>query len=242
MTHIIAIANQKGGVGKTTTAVNLATALARGLTGTHYKVLLIDADSQANATSVFLTPAFTLGDADGMPTLYEVLVDRIDPHQAITSIPLPDPHGGTLDLIPAHIRLARAEWELMGAIQREGRLSGAIQRLGNDYDYIIIDCPPSLGLLTINGLMAADWVIITAEPGTFSLIGIALLQESMREIQAINKLALLGIVLVRQDRTTETQHALDELKHYYPDKLLSPVPERVAIRKAHAQGRDIFDF
>lgn len=201
MTHVIATANQKGGVGKTTTAVNLASALARGLTGTKYKVLLIDIDSQANATSVFLTPSFTLGSDTDVPTIYEVLVDQIDPHDAITTVELQGNNPGKLDLLPSHIRLTRAEWELVGAIRREDRLSGAIRKLAGEYDYVFVDCPPSLGLLTINGLMAADRVIVTAEPSAFSLIGITLLNDTIREIQEINNLELMGIALVRQDHT-----------------------------------------
>ncbi len=242
MTHIIAIANQKGGVGKTTTAINLATALARGLTGTQHKVLLIDIDSQANATSVLLTPEFTLGDNAEIPTVYEVLVNQIDPHEVIITVELAGESPGKLDLIPSHIRLARAEWELVGAIRREDRLSTAVTRLVGEYDYIFIDCPPSLGLLTINGLMAANQVIITAEPSAFSLMGIALLNDTIREIRNINNLELLGVALVRKDNTTETRYTLEELMTHFPDNLLPAIPDRVAIRKAHAQGHDIFGF
>lgn len=242
MTKIIAIANQKGGAGKTTTAINLATALARGLTGTQHKVLLIDIDSQANATSVLLSPAFTLGDNGEIPTVYEVLVEQIDPRKAITTIKLEGENPGELDFLPSHIRLARAEWELVGAIRREDRLSGAIRKLIGEYDFILIDCPPSLGLLTINGLMAADWVIITAEPSTFSLMGIALLNDTIREIQTINNLKLLGVALVRKDRTTETRHTIAELEAHFPHELLPTIPDRVAIRKAHAAGQDIFRY
>lgn len=242
MTEIIAIANQKGGVGKTTTAINLAAALARGLTGTKHDVLLIDIDSQANATSVLLSPEFTLGDNSDTPTIYEVLVNQIAPHQAIVPVELPGEHSGTLDLLPSHIRLARAEWELVGAIRREDRLSGAITQLIGKYEYIFIDCPPSLGLLTINGLMAAEWVIITAEPSAFSLMGIALLTDTIHEIRTINHLELLGVALVRKDNTTETRYTMKELAVHFPDNLLPAIPDRVAVRKAHAQGQDIFQF
>ncbi len=242
MTHIIAIANQKGGAGKTTTAINLAAALARGVTGTRYKVLLIDIDSQANATSVLLSPEFTLGDNAETPTVYEVLVNQLDPHQAITTIELQGETTGKMDLLPSHIRLARAEWELVGAIRREDRLSTAIKKFTGEYDYVLIDCPPSLGLLTINGLMAADRVIITAEPSAFSLMGIALLNDTIYEIRNINNLELLGITLVRKDHTTETRHTIAELEAHFPHNLLPSVPDRVAVRKAHARGWDIFRY
>lgn len=242
MTTIIAIANQKGGAGKTTTAVNLAAALARGLTGTRHSVLLIDIDSQANATSVLLSPEFTLGDNIEVPTVYEVLVNQIDPHEAITTVQLDGENPGRLDFLPSHIRLARAEWELVGAIRREDRLSAALTKLIGEYEYVLIDCPPSLGLLTINGLMAADRVIITAEPSTFSLMGIALLNDTIQEIKNINGLALLGVTLVRKDHTTETRHTIVELEAHFPHNLLPAVPDRVAIRKAHAQGLDIFAY
>lgn len=250
---IIALSNQKGGVGKSTVAVNLAGALARGLTTLQkttsppngYRVLLVDADPQANATAVFLTAKFTLGPIEETITTYEVVVRDAPARAAIRTIELAangDYPRATLDLLPSHIRLARAELDLVGILRREDRLADALKQIKKDYDYIIIDCPPSLGLLTLNGLMAANQVIIPVEPGYFPLIGLGLLQDTIASVARINKLSILGVVPTMVSRTVETRETVEALEHVFGKKILPAIPNRVAIRNAHAAQTDIFGF
>ena len=245
---IIAISNQKGGVGKSTLAVNLTGALARGLgspTPDQTKVLLVDADPQANATAVFLTAQFTLGPLENTATTDEVVVHNAPVQNAVQTLAL-EGHGlyppASFDLLPSHIRLARAEMDLIGVLRREDRLADALKELKNDYDFIIIDCPPSLGLLTLNGLMAAKQVLIPVEPGYFPLIGLGLLQDTITSVARINNLTVLGIVPTMVSRTVETRETLEALQQVFGDKILPAIPNRVAFRNAHAAQTDIFGY
>jgi chromosome partitioning protein len=246
---IIAISNQKGGVGKSTVAVNLAGALARGL-GTversPFRALLVDADPQANATAVFLTARFTLGPLDeNTITTYEVIVQDCPASSAIQSVELTangEYPAARLDLLPSHIRLARAELDLIGVLRREDRLADALKSVEDNYDFIIIDCPPSLGLLTLNGLMAANQVIIPVEPGYFPLIGLGLLQDTINSIAKINHLKILGVAPTMVSRTRETRETIEALQGVFGDKILPAIPNRVAVRNAHAAQTDIFGY
>lgn len=248
MTRIIAIAMQKGGTGKTTCAINLAAGLARGVgQGDPQRVLLVDIDPQANATAVFLSPKFTLGPPDETITTYEVLVNQIPAPDAVRTIELiPNDRlnlpATTLDLLPSHIRLARAELDLLGVLRREDRLAAALRRLGDTYDTIIIDCPPSLGILTLNALMAAQEVVIPVEPGYFPLIGIGLLQQTIDDVSQINDLHLSGVIPMMQDRTVEARETIELLQQMFAERLLPSIPSRVAIRNAHAAQMDIFGY
>lgn len=251
--RIIAVSNQKGGVGKSTIAVNLAGALARGIgrpaavsKEPPYRVLLVDADPQANTSAVFLTAKFTLGPIEeSATTIYEVIVQEVHPRQAIRSIELP-PNGdypaATLDLLPAHIRLARAELELIGVLRREDRLSSALRKLDDLYDFILIDCPPSLGMLTLNGLMAAQQVLIPVEPGYFPLIGLGLLKDTIADVARINQLQMMGVIPTMVSRTIETRETIEALEQMFGDKVLPAIPNRVAIRNAHAAQTDVFGY
>ena len=246
---VIAISNQKGGVGKSTVAVNLTGALARGLGGsssnTLPKILLVDADPQANATAVFLTAQFTLGPIENTATTYEVLVEDAPAGSALKTIELSangDYPAATFDLLPSHIRLSRAELDLIGVLRREDRLADALKTIKNNYDFIIIDCPPSLGLLTLNGLMAANKVLIPVEPGYFPLIGLGLLQDTIASVAKINQLAVLGVIPTMVSRTIETRETIEALEQVFGDRILPTIPNRVAIRNAHAGQTDIFGY
>ena len=248
MTRIYAMAMQKGGTGKTTCAINLAAGLARGVgKGVPQRVLLVDLDPQANATAVFLSPKFTLGPTGTVMTIYEVLVNQVHPDEAIQEVRLEaNERGGfapaILDLLPSHIRLAQAELDLLGVLRREDRLSATFRRLRQNYDTIIIDCPPSLGILTLNALMAADAVLIPVEPGYFPLIGIGLLQQTIDDVAQINDLRLAGVIPTIQDRTVEARETLAALEQMFGDRVLPSIPARVAIRNAHAAQMDIFSY
>jgi chromosome partitioning protein len=248
--RIIALSNQKGGVGKTTVAVNLAGALARGVSRANGnqppRVLLVDADPQANTSAVFLTAEFTLGPlAEEVTTSYEVIVREAPIRRGIRTVELAangDYPAATLDLLPAHIRLARAELELIGVLRREDRLASAIHSLTGEYDFVFIDCPPSLGMLTLNSLMAATQVLIPVEPGYFPLIGLGLLHDTISDVARINGLQILGVIPTMVSRTIETRETVEALQQMFGDKIMPSIPNRVAIRNAHAAQTDIFGF
>jgi chromosome partitioning protein len=193
---IIAVANQKGGVGKTTTTANLGASLAmRG-----QRVLLVDMDPQGN-----LTAAFGQSAREG-PTVAEALMDR--------KVPLPilsvqESSGTAIDIVPASLGLATAEASLMNKLGRELRLRDQLGTVSDRYDFVFIDTPPSLGLLTINALVAAHKVIIPTEARFFSLQGLQMLQESIEEILYLNpKLQVLGIVLSKYDRRLKEERTV----------------------------------
>lgn len=246
MTRIIATANQKGGVGKTTLAINLSGGLVRA--NPNNRVLLVDADPQANATAVMLGIPFAAGPRSEAETMYEVLVKELPAIDAIHRIELAGDADsksavGELDILPSHLDLASAELELVNIFERERRLRRALEPIQDMYDYIVIDCPPSLGLLTLNALMAANEVIIPVDPGIFPVIGLNLLNRTVEMVRQSNpSLQILGVVPTLQDRTALSRDTLDQLRQAFGNKLLPAIPRRVSIGEAHAAGQDIFIY
>lgn len=229
MGTIISIANQKGGVGKTTTSVNLGA----GLAYLGKKVLLVDIDAQGNATT-----GVGIDKAAIEKCVYNVLVEDEDIRTIIQPTAVKD-----LDILPATIQLAGAEIELVPTISREIRLKRALQPVRDEYDYIIIDCPPSLGLLTINALTASDSVIIPVQCEYYAMEGLSQLLNTVRLVQKhLNKdLAIQGVLLTMLDaRTNLGLQVIDEVKKYFRDKVYrSVIPRNVRLSEAPSHGKPI---
>ena len=230
MGKVIAIANQKGGVGKTTTAINLAASLAV----LEKKVLIIDADPQANTTSGL---NFSPTD-DQKRTLYEVLMGEIDIHDALIQTEIASMH-----MIPSHINLVGVEIELVEAPNRESILKQKLDTLRNEYDFIIIDCSPSLGLITVNSLTAADSVIIPVQPEFFALEGLGKLLQTIRLVQdePNPNLSIEGFVVTMFDgRTKVHNQVLGELKEHFKDMVFETIIQRnIRLSEAPSHGKPI---
>ena len=230
--HVVALANQKGGVGKTTTAVNLAGELARR----NQRVLLLDCDPQGNATT-----SLGIAKRDLKATTYEVLMGLSSAVDAIRSTGRPG-----YDIIPTSEHLAGAMVELTSVEAREWQLAQAIKPLEGMYDWILLDCPPSLGLLTLNGLCAASHVLIPLQCEYLALEGLAQLKGTIDRVhEHLNpRLSILGVVMTMYDgRTNLAQQVVEEVRRHFPKRIFNTlIPRSVRVSEAPSYGQLLFEY
>lgn len=227
MKNIFSFCNQKGGVGKTTSVVNVATVAAK----LGYKTLIVDLDAQANATS-----GLGIDKPEIEFTTYQLLVENSDPAPLVKKTEIDN-----LDLIPSNVDLSGADLELMNHDSREFKLKKQLERLRSSYDFIIIDCPPSLGLITINALVASDYIVIPLQCEYYALEGLSQLIRSYQLIQKnLNpNLEIGGVLMTMADfRTNLTQQVIEEVKSYFKEKVFENiVPRSVKISEAPSFGK-----
>lgn len=232
MVKKLAIVNQKGGVGKSTTAINLGAALAEE----GRKVLIVDIDPQGNASS-----GLGVDKTEVEYSIYDLLLEGVDFSEVIISVA-----DSNLDIIPANIDLAGAEIELVSQISRESRLDKALQGDIDSYDFILIDCPPSLGLLTLNALTAADGVIVPIQCEYYALEGLGQLLETIKLVQnnLNSRLELEGVLLTMYDsRTNLSDQVADEVKKHFSDEIYQTViPRNVRLSEAPSFGQSIISY
>lgn len=232
MGKIIAVTNQKGGVGKTTTAVNTAAGIAK----LGYKVLLIDTDPQGNATSGVGVDKRTV-----KYSAYSIMVDDIGAKEAVVHTEFEN-----LDVIPSSIELAAAELELADFEHREARLKNALSAVKTEYDYILIDCPPSLGLITTNALCASDTILVPIQPEYYALEGLSQLIATVRLVKRKYNpyLDIEGVLLTMYDgRLNLTQQVVQEVKKFFPKKVFATViPRGVRLSEAPSFGMPVMYF
>jgi chromosome partitioning protein len=227
MGKVVAVANQKGGVGKTTTAINLAASLA----ATEHPTLLMDIDPQANCTS-----GIGIESSEVDPSIYEVLIGEVDATDAVMTTEMP-----FLDMMPSHINLVGAEIEIIDETQREKLLSAALPRVRRKYDFVVIDCPPSLGLLTLNSLTAADSVLIPVQAEYFALEGLGQLLNTIKIVrQHLNpELEIEGVLMTMFDtRLRLSNQVADEVRRYFGERVFETIVKRnVRLSEAPSFGK-----
>lgn len=232
MAQIISVANQKGGVGKTTTTVNLGACLA----SLGKKVLLVDMDAQGNATS-----GVGIRKPDVTRDIYDVLVNELP----IDEVTLTTEHEN-LSIVPATLQLAGAEIELTSMMARESRLKGSLAEVSSQYDYILIDCPPSLGHLTINSFTASDSILIPVQCEYYALEGLSQLLNTVRLVQKhFNpELEIEGVLLTMYDaRTNLGNEVVEEVRKYFREKVYETIiPRNIRLSEAPSHGKPIIDY
>jgi len=229
MVKIITITNQKGGTGKTTTTVNLSAALAdKGK-----RILIVDADPQGNATS-----GVGVNKSELDVSVYDVLLQKATVQEALIEGVYPN-----VDIVPCNINLTGAEIELVGALSRETRMRKALEPIKENYDYIIIDSPPSLGLLTLNALVSSDSVLIPIQCEFYALEGVSQLLNTLKLVtDGLNsKLKIEGVLLTMADfRTNLTTEVINEIKNYFKDKVYETIiPRNIRLSEAPSHGKPI---
>lgn len=229
MAKTIAVVNQKGGVGKTTSAVNLASSIAaRG-----YKVLLVDIDPQGNATS-----GLGINKREIKISSYDVIINSVPVESVMRHSDFSD-----LWILPSNMNLAGAELELVDMSHRENKLKNALASVKNSFDFIFMDCPPSLGLITLNALCAADTVLVPIQCEYYALEGLSQLMSTIRQVKKLYNpfIEMEGVLLTMFDgRLNLTHQVVDELKHFFPKKVFNTViPRNVKLSEAPSYGMPI---